>query len=164
MKELPLSQGRVALVDDEDFEWLNQWKWSLNPTGKGYAYRGIYLGMVDGKTKLGHVAMHRLIMNAPNGLTVDHIDGNGLNNQRHNLRIATYAQNSVNSPKRADSGNPYKGVFRVPNSPRWRVVIGGRGNITRSKPFDTPEEAAREYDRLARERYGDFAYLNFPAD
>ena len=84
MKEIILTQGQVALVDDEDFEYLNQWKWCAIKSRKTYyTTRTIYI-----PCKMT-VIMHRIIMNTPLDMTVDHIDHNGLNNQKYNLRICT---------------------------------------------------------------------------
>ena len=92
-KEILLTQGQVAIVDDEDYKRISQWKWSYrrNPRSHyGYAYRGM-----NGH----HISMHRLIMNAPDDLEVDHIDRNGLNNCRFNLRLATRSQQRANQKR-----------------------------------------------------------------
>src|ERR1700757_2583296 len=92
MKTLPLTQGRVALVDDEDYDWLNQWKWSYS--NHGYARRGERL--FSGSYKTVHILMHRAIMHAPDGVEVDHINHDSLDNQKVNLRLASHKQNSHN--------------------------------------------------------------------
>lgn len=93
MKKIKLSQGKYALVDDKDYEFLNQWKWSAKTNGREifYAYRK------ENSRKTGKtIYMHRIIVNAPKGMDVDHINGDGLNNQRKNLRICTRSQNQRN--------------------------------------------------------------------
>src|ERR1043165_2122866 len=86
-REIPLTQGYVALVDDCDYEWLSQWKWCAHVAKGG---RTAYAFRAKG------IAMHRVIMNAPEGMDVDHRDHNGLNNTRANLRICTHAENQRN--------------------------------------------------------------------
>lgn len=161
-KQIPLTQGKFALVDDEDHEWLSQWKWTFHQAGKGYAYRNVWLGEIDGKSKFKAFFMHRLIANTPDGFVTDHIDRNGLNNQRANLRIATFSQNIANQSIRSHSQNLYKGIQRVAKN-KWVARVGGREiRVSSSQYFATQEEAAREYDRMAREMFGEFALLNFP--
>jgi hypothetical protein len=151
-KEISLSRGLVALVDDDDYEWLGQWKWCsfFKNDGPPYAAR----------TEQGrNIFMHRLIMSAPPRQIIDHRNKNTLDNTRSNLRFASEAQNSANRRK-ISNAKPYKGIFR--NKLRWqaRVEVNHKGIYLGS--YRTPEEAARAYDRAAREYFGDFAQLNFP--
>ncbi len=159
MKEIELTQGKVALVDDSDFEWLSQWNWHARTDCKTpYAQRFTRV------PRKHHIKMHRFIISAPIGMEVDHIDGNGLNNQRANLRLATRAQNAANRGKNIGNSTGYKGVFRYhAGQLRWSAQIGNsRGKTIYLGKFSTPEEAARAYDAAARERFGEFAKLNFP--
>ena len=97
MKEIPLSKGFVALVDDEDYEFLSQWKWHVNIRGTNkYAQSRKYIRGV-GNDKM--VKMHRLVMKPKNGEDVDHINGNSLDNRKQNLRLCSRGQNVSNKRK-----------------------------------------------------------------
>jgi hypothetical protein len=152
MKEIPLSQGLVAMVDDEDYEWLNQWKWCVMKRRKTeYAVRH----NVDDDGKGHTICMHREIMDAPIGLEVDHINHNGLDNRRDNLRLATRAQNAANGPQRR-SGK-FRGVHFQAGKYCY-ATAGGREGYLGS--FHTPEAAALAYNHGAIELWGEFASLN----
>ena len=101
-------------------------------------------------------------MNAPKGMVVDHIDGNGLNNRKSNLRICTKAQNVHNSRPRTNTSSKYKGVFWNKANKKWSATIHKGDKWTYIGGFDDEKEAARAYDRKAAEFFGEFAYLNFP--
>jgi hypothetical protein len=151
MKEIPLTKGKMTIVDDEDYEWLSQSKWhACFSRGKWYARTCTS----DGKI----VRMHRLIMNAVDGVEIDHKDGDGLHNWRSNLRECTRSQNMRNV--RATSSSGYKGVSPIPYG-RWRARIYLDGHEVRLGHFLSPEEAARAYDVKARELFGPFARTNF---
>ena len=156
-KEIPLTQGYVAIVDDEDFEYINQWKWWYN--NSHYACRNITIG----KKKQAVILMHRLILDAPKGLQVDHIDGNGLNNQRSNLRLATNQENQMNRRPHGKTSK-YKGVcfYRFHKKISWLAQIKiGKAHMNLGY-HSTEEEAAKAYDAKAKELFGEYAYLNFP--
>jgi len=159
-KEIPLTQGQVALVDDDRFEELNQYGWFAHyyrNTKSFYAQR--HLPTLLGKRKI--ILMHRVIMNAPEGMLVDHKDRNTLNNQVHNLRICTNSQNASNSGKQSDNTSGYKGVTK-PKWGGWRAAIKVNGKTIYLKKWKTKEEAARAYDEAAKKYHGEFASLNFP--
>lgn len=109
MKKIPLTKGQVALVDDEDYEMVSRYKWYTQDINKTlYAQRMI---VTKGTGKRVTMFMHRLIMNTPQGMDTDHIDRNGLNNQKSNLRICTRTQNLLNRGMLKSNTSGYKGVY-----------------------------------------------------
>jgi hypothetical protein len=163
MKEIKLTKGKVALVDDQDFEWLSKWRWKAVKGGRKtisfYAMRTAYKCSIS---------MHRAILNITNpSLKTDHIDRNGLNNQRHNLRIATARQNSQNESLQPGCSSLYKGVSFYKATERWRAYIRipnikGRGNSLHLGYFKNEIDAAKAYDEAAIKYHLEFASLNFP--
>jgi hypothetical protein len=167
-REIALTQGRIALVDESDFETVSLLCWHAYRSRQGvwYAHRKRPLPPKAGSTRGRQTtdSMHRYIMQAPCGLQVDHIDGDGLNNRRHNLRLVTSAQNQANR-HRAWGGSLYKGVTLRRDGGAvnyWRAVIRAEGKIILLGHFPTQEEAALAYDEAAIRYYGTFACLNFP--
>jgi hypothetical protein len=158
MKEIKLTQGKVALVDDADFEWLNQWKWFafFNGYGQYYAAR-------NEKTFLGRrlIFMHRVIMNTPRGMDVDHINMDGLNDTHANLRNCTHSQNIQNGKKRSNNSSGYKGVSWHKHHKKWYAKININGKHTPLGYFSNPEDAAHAYDEAAKKYHGEFARTNF---
>lgn len=156
MVEIPLvgSRDEVAIIDDEDLDLIQGHKWRLHSTGR-YA---VWITRRSGVRT--NVLMHRVILNAPHGLQVDHIDRDGLNNRRANLRLATRVLNNHN---RAGYGrSPFKGVHLDPRKAKpWRATINNGGTCTHLGYFGSQEDAARAYDEAARERYGQDAVTNF---
>lgn len=154
--KIPLTRGFVALVDEQDFERVAAKKWTViapNKTRKT-AYAANYWREGD---KVFAVSMHRFILSAPRGLVVDHIDGNGLNNTRANIRLCTQAENARNQRRPG-----IKGAYQMANSTRWGAHIQTNGKRVHLGCFDTEEEAARAYDAAALKYHGEFARLNFP--
>lgn len=157
MKEIELTRGKVALVDDEDFEWLNQYSWHARKKERTwYAWRSWRIS----RTKTGSISMHRMIMNTPPDLQVDHIDHNGLNNQRSNLRNCTHQQNHMNC--RPMNGGKYVGIKYDRIYDCYSAAIKAEGVIKNIGRYPTAEEAAEAHDLAAVYYFGEFAYLNFP--
>jgi len=159
MKEIPLAKGKVAIVDDDVYEYLSQWNWTTHcsENKRWYAARN------EGYRFHRNILMHRVIMNAPNGVDVDHWDGDGLNNQKYNLRFCTPIQNARNRRCRSDSTVGLKGVGHkdTKKKKRYFARITFEGKDMFLGIFNTPEEAARAYDEKAKELFGDFARTNF---
>lgn len=154
-KEIRLANGKgIALIDDENYEYLSEFSWGLHP--KGYARRTKY---VNGKSVT--VLMHREIMGVDAGIFVDHKDGNKLNNRKNNLRIATVSQNNSNRQLLPTSTSGYKGVTYDPNREKWIAQIRNNGKRTFLGRFSTKEDAAKAYDDAAKELHGDFSSFNF---
>jgi len=149
---VPLNKGAVTIIDNDDLPLVAEKKWRV---GNGYAVHSFRA--CDGKVKT--IRMHRIIMDAPPELEVDHINGDRLDNRRSNLRLCTPKQNNQNRPKHNTGGvRPYKGVRKRNNRYVAEIRIGG-GNIALGS-FLTAEDAAFAYDCAAKKHYGEFANLN----
>ena len=156
MKEIPLTQGLVTQVDDEDYNWLNQWKWcALKSKNTYYAVRNSET--INGKRY--NIYMHRVIMKTPKHLQCDHQDQNGLNNQKFNLRHASNTQNQINVTHFNTSG--YRGVTYNKQHEKWRVQITINHKRKHLGYFDNAIKAAERYDRAALKYHGEFAIINF---
>jgi hypothetical protein len=155
MKLLPLTKGRFAKVDDSDFEYLSQFKWTV--TRK---YNNDYVKRSKSIKGVTHVVyLHRELMGFPVGMQVDHRNGDGLDNQRHNLRVCTKANNVRNRRRQHNQKNVYIGVQEC--SKGFRARIWSNGGTLDLGIFDTAIEAAKVRDRKAFELRGEFAHLNF---
>ncbi len=155
MKKIPLTQGKFAIVDDEDYDWLMQWKWCAQKAGRTfYAVRSF---RVAGK-KI-KVQMHRSILNVRKGLETDHINHNGLDNRKQNLRTCTRSQNGCNLSPRKGYTSRYKGVSW--NKGRWQASIKYKGKTINFSRHDSEIDAAKAYDVKAKEIQREFACLNF---
>jgi hypothetical protein len=159
MKQIPLSQGKFAIVDDEDFERVIQFKWSYIG---GYAKRAVVRN--DGKRRL--YPLHRFIMglSPEDDLMVDHVNFDKLDNRKENLRVCTKGQNNYNhGPKDrlGKSTSKYKGVSYKPDLRyKWRARIGIDGVEHILGYFPTEEDAALAYNKAAVKFFGEFAWLN----
>lgn len=159
MKRIKLTQGKFALVDDEDFEKLSQYKWYVVFNhGNWYAKRNAYTNK-----KVVSIYMHRFIINT-SPLQIDHKDRNGLNNQKCNLRFVTHSQNLWNSRISPRNTSGFKGVRWHTRDKIWHAAIRQYKKTIHLGVFITKEEAARAYDKKAKELFGDFACLNFNKD
>lgn len=163
MKEIQLTQGQFALVDDEDFERVNQLKWFASKNV--YKHKTVYYACKrtgtakDRKT----LYMHSFICGAlEKGLEYDHIDRNPLNNQKANLRISLPRQNNNNKDKSPNCSSKYKGVCVDKRAvvKKYQVSIKSMYKSIYLGHFLTEEEAALEYDKKAIELFGEFAKLN----
>lgn len=157
---MPLTQGKVATVDLEDWERMNtKYKWQAQKSRNTfYAIRSISLEKGRGCKKRTE-RMHRIIMGAKQGQIIDHIDGNGLNNTRENLRFVTLSENQRNRRPNKNSYSGYKGVVKGTYN-KWyaRIFINGETKFLGS--FNSEIEAAVEYDKHAKKHYGEYAKLN----
>jgi hypothetical protein len=159
VKEISITGGQVVLVDDEDYERVSGYIW-FRHLGKGTDYAMAHIpGRVSG------ILLHRFILDAPDGVLVDHKNRNGLDCQRQNIRLATSSQNGRNAAKyRTFKGAPvtsrFKGVHWCKYHKHWlaRANIGGR--VTHLGQFDSEEAAARAYNNAALLHFGEFARLN----
>lgn len=157
-KRIELTKGYIAIVDDEDYDWLIKHSWHVHDSRPSVRYA---MSWIKGKI----IRMHRLILlhygQLEDGLTVDHIDGNGLNNQKANLRTCTQAENTRN--RKGPFKNGYRGIHKSGSKKNpWRAQIKVNYKPICLGNFSTKEDAARAYDAAARKHHGEFASLNFP--
>jgi hypothetical protein len=156
IRYISLTRGKHAIVDAADYPALARYKWYAQRTdrcGTFYACR----------THRGRsFSMHRQIMKPPKGMVVDHINGNGLDNRRCNLRVCTQLQNSQNSHRRQPGKSQFRGVF--PRGDKWEATLQHNREEHYLGLFDDEVEAAKARDRKAYELAGEFAVLNFPEE
>lgn len=154
MKEISLTQGKTALVDDADFDLVNKHRWAARKS------RHLFYAQskIGGKT----VSLHAFLLTPPLNVDVDHIDGNGLNNQRSNLRICSHMENMANQKRHSDSKSPFKGIWRASNCDRWAAQLVFNGKKVYLGVYKNAADAALAYDKKAKELFGPFARLNFP--
>ncbi len=156
MREIKLTQGKVTLVNDEDFEWLNQFTWHAHWDGYNwYARRHLPRNGGYGPT----VGMHRVILNVAENAEVDHRDGDSLNNVRSNLRVCTHGQNMMNS-KAIRGASRFKGITWNKSNRRWKARISIAGMSKYLGCFESEEDAAIAYNLAAKTLHGDFARIN----
>ena len=171
MKLIPLTKGKFTQVDDEDYEYLMQFKWfySKHPTSDRHGYAVRNVGTFNGKRL--KIRMHRELMSTPRHLVVDHIDGNGLNNQRCNLRNCTQKQNMKNRRPTVGCKSKYLGVSihvikkqrldgSVKIKHKWCATIKGEDKQIWLGHHKTEIEAALAYNEAAKKYHGEFANLN----
>jgi hypothetical protein len=158
MKTIKTNNSELLIfVDDEDYDNLCQFTWTIyKDYNKFYAFHNI---KVNGKQK--NTKMHRLISKAKRGEIVDHIDGNGLNNQKLNLRICTHQENLRNRTKQSNNSSGYKGVTWHKGDKKWQAQALINKKMKYLGSFDTPEEAAIAYDRFIIENFGEFGITNY---
>jgi hypothetical protein len=154
MKEIPLTQGKFALIDDEDFWDIIKYHWSAVEDKT----RDVWYAVRQYNKK--SVYMHRHILGITNKLKTDHIDGNGLNNQKYNIRACTDSQNQMNVNKRIENSSKYKGVSYHKKWNKWVANIRIHGKRIYLGGFISEIEAAQIYNQKALELFGNFAKIN----
>lgn len=158
MKEIQLTQGKKALVDDQDYEALmsSGYTWyAMKREHTYYAY-----GYNKESKENRYALMHRLIMCPPKNLTVDHVDKNGLNNTRANLRIASMSQQTQNTRLCKDSSTGYKGTSFVKKKGKYRAYITVKGHFKSLGYYEHSMDAAKAYNEAAKKYFGEYACPN----
>lgn len=155
MKEILISKNQITMVDDEDYIYLNKYKWCFS--SQGYVVRNSSRKLGKQKT----IRMHRLLLNVTDPkIMVDHIDGNPLNNQKSNLRNCTPSQNQANKKKTRKNSSGYKGVYWVKSRKSWVAHIEVNGRCIYAGCGKTAKDAAIKYNEAAKKYFGEFAKLN----
>lgn len=153
--KIKLTQDKYAIVDDEDFEYLNQWKWYYRRNHKkddGYAIRGKWN---NNKQNMDNIRMHRVILGAPKNKKIDHVNGNSLDNRKSNLRYATNTQNIQNSKIRKDNSTGFKGVHKKGKKYQARITINKK--LILLGYFYDKVAAGNAYKLAANKYFGEFA-------
>ncbi len=159
-RRIKLNNGQYAIVDSDDYEWLPKDRWTGYEKGRSSYTIRHFSTKESGRTK--STSMHRMIMHAPDGVLVDHINHNGLDNRKANLRFATLEQNAQNQRKtKSKTSSKYKGVNRSKNPEKWQARIYHNKRSINLGHFSDEIEAAKAYDRAARKYQGEYAELNF---
>jgi hypothetical protein len=162
VKEIPLTWGQTALVDDEDYSLVSQYTWYAKKS------RRCYYALTNQRKTLKHISMHRLIMNPKPDEEIDHINCIGTDNRRCNLRIVTHQQNHMNIKKQNICKKPYtskyKGVSWFKRDSCWLSCINMNGKRLYLGSFDIEEDAAHAYDEAAKKYFGEYARLNLYPD
>lgn len=156
-KTVRLTQGKVAIVDDEDYEELSKYGWYASDIHGWYATRTVTVG---GKQKT--IFMHRQILESPKGKDIDHINHDGLDNRRENLRICTRSQNKKNGLKYRNNTSGLNGVCWVQKAKKWQAQIKKDGKNIYLGYFNDKDQAGHAVDKKVKELFGEFAVLNFP--
>ena len=156
-KEIPLTRGKVAIVDDEYYSLVSPFKWSAAVRRSAKSERWYAVRTVDKKV----ILMHRLILGITSELQCDHINGDGLDNRRSNLRIATNTQNQMNRQKQPRCSSQFKGVCWDKNRKKWIVLIMVNQKSIHLGRYKDEVEAAKAYDEAAKILFRKYANLNF---
>lgn len=153
MREIPLSRGMVALVDNEDYEWLSQWKWQAkrSPPNHWSAY-----GRVNGVPTF----MHRLLIHVPDGMMVDHINRNSLDNRKENLRVANAQENARNRSRQSNNSSGFTGVYYNKKLNKWQVQIKVNGRHIHLGVYSELSDAVFVRKSKEKELFGEFGNEN----
>jgi hypothetical protein len=152
---------RYAKVDPADYKRLRKHEWYTKRGFKSFYAHTLQRDIKTGKIK--HEYMHQMLLEAPEGMIIDHINHEGMDNRKSNLRAATYSQNRCNSKKWSGVySSKYKGVSWHKGSRKWTAQIGFQKKRVHLGYFGSEVEAAKAYDRAAKKHHGEFACLNFP--
>ncbi len=162
-RRITLTQGQWAIVDAEDYEWLNQWPWYAAWRRKTRSFVVVRNGDASNGSRKT-VYMSREIMRAPEGVLVDHHNHDTLNNRRYNLRLATGYQNQRNATKHRKTSSRFKGVCWHKGHRKWESHIRIDGHQLHIGSFDSEREAAEAYRNAAQEAFGEFAYAPYLSD
>lgn len=155
MKYIQLTQEKFAMVDDEDYDYISRWEWFL--ISNGYAGRD---GEQKDNVRQKQILMHRVIAAAPDGMEVDHINGNGTDNRKENLRVCTHQENIWNGRMRKDNTTGYKGVSWAKDLGKYVAKIRVNGKLVHLGYFVEKEDAAKAYWEAAERFFGEFAKLS----
>lgn len=153
VKEIPLTQGKVALVDDEDYERVIKYKWYACKNSNTYYVKHT----INHHSKF---LLHRFILGVKSNEQVDHINNNGLDCRRCNLRITTQSQNLMNAKKRPNTSSKYKGVNWCKQTHKWSAKIQVNGKRKHLGRFSNEDDAGKAYNEAAKKHYGEYARLN----
>lgn len=154
IRQIPLTQGKVAVVDASDYDFLMQWNWYAQFDKK----KQRWTARTSQKESNKKLLMHRVILSAPKGVMVDHRDGDSLNNRRStNLRLVTNQQNTCNRGPQRNNKSGYKGVSWVPRARKWMGRIRINNRVIHLGYFADKLEAAKAYAEAAKKYHGDFA-------
>lgn len=153
-KEIQLNKGIISIIDDEDFEYLNQWKWYLLKSHTNY------YAIRTSKPENKLIQLHRVVIKAKEGEFVDHINGNKLDNRKINLRICTKAQNSQNRKMSKFNKSGFNGVSWCIKNKKWVSQISCENKKIHIGYYIDPKDAARAYNQAAQKYHGEFAKLN----
>ena len=163
VREIPLTKGYVALVDEGDYERISAFRWHVLSGRSGNRYGVRWGPRVLGKPT--HVYMHHAVLQTLPGIRVDHRDGDGLNNTRANLRPATASQNNIARIRlRKDKTSKFRGVSWDAHNQKWRAAATFQKKCRNFGNFDQEEDAARAFDHGVARLYGEWARFNFPEE
>jgi len=157
IKRIPLTQGKEAIIDIEDWKLVKDYKWCVRKDHSTfYAYTG-----ASKKRNHKNIQMHRLLMSVTKDKQVDHINHNGLDNRKSNLRVCSHSQNQQNKEPQKNVSSRYKGVVAVKNKKKWIAQIRINNKLNYLGYFDNEIEAAKAYDRASLKFHKEYGYLNF---